>query len=245
MAQDMEVDTMARPERVSSRLIKKERSKILKQTLWAVIGGVALVAAFIFLVLPTFINTVNSVLNTNPINEEGAVIIQAPDLVAPVTATYSGQLAISGVGTTGTKTVVVVNGNPATELDNSDDGTFSTTIELTEGENSLTAYSVDDRGNESKTGRTYIIVKDTQTPSLEVTEPQEGQQYESKQTVINVVGKTEPNTKIYLNNRFFLPKADGSFSTSFSLNGGENILKIKAIDAAGNQVEVERKVTRK
>lgn len=237
---------MQKPERVSSRLIKKERSKLLKQTGWFVGGGIVLVLGFLFFVLPNFIKVVNSVLSTNPIAEEEAVIMQAPDLVAPVTATFSAQLAIRGVGTPGMKTVLLVNGTSGPEVTAAaEDGSFTTSIDLTEGENTVTAYTIDEKGNESKTGHQYTIVMDTAIPFLEISDPQEGQQFESKQSTITVNGKTEPNTKVYLNERFFLPRSDGSFSTTFSINTGENILKIRAVDQAGNQVEVERKVTRK
>ncbi len=245
MNQDFSANTMPKPERVSSRLIKKERSKLLKQTIWFVGGGLVLVIGFIFFILPNFIRLVNGVLDTNPIPEENAVIIQPPELVAPVTATYSAQLTVKGVGTFGMKSVLVVNGTQGSEITPEADGSFSSPIELSEGENSITAFTKDDTGHESKIGRSYTVILDTQAPPLEVTEPQDNQEYESKQSTITVAGKSEPNTKIYVNDRFFLPRADGSFSTTFSINQGDNPLKIKAVDQAGNQVEVSRTVKRK
>ncbi len=245
MSPENQSSNMPKTERVSSRLIKKERSKLVKQTMWMVGGGIVLVAAFIFLVLPNFFRLVNAVLNTNPIAEEEAVIIQAPDLVAPISATNSAELKVSGVGTSNMKTIIVVNGTPGPETTAGDDGSFSSSIELTEGENTLAAYSIDDNGNESKVGRSYTVILDTKKPSVEVLEPTEGQEFDSKQTLITVKGNADPDSKIYLNDRFFLPKADGSFSTNYSLNSGENILIIKVIDEGGNQVELERKVVRK
>ena len=79
-------------------------------------------------------------------------------------------------------------------------------------------------------------------PEAEVTEPQDGTEFDAKSKLITISGKTEAGVKIYLNDRFFLPKADGTFSSSYSLNAGENILKIKFVDEAGNEVEIERKV---
>jgi hypothetical protein len=245
MDQDYIAASMSKPERVSSRLIKKERSKLLKQTIWLVGGGVILVIGFIFLILPNFINVVNSVLSTNPIPEEEAVIIQPPELVAPVSATFSAQLTVRGVSTTGMKTVLVVNGQQGSVVDPDATGSFSASVDLTEGENSVVAFAKDEKGNESKTSRPYIIMLDTTKPLLELSEPQDTQEFDSKQSTVTVAGKSEPNTKIYLNDRFFLPKADGSFSTTLSLNQGENKFTVRAVDQAGNQVELVRTVKRK
>lgn len=231
---------MSTTERVSSRLLKKEQKKLLKQTIWFVGGGIALVAAFIFFVLPNFISLANSVLDTNPIVEDETVILQAPVLVAPVTATFSAELEVSGVSQAGMKNVFVVNGSAGPEAVSKEDGTFSSKILLTDGENSFSAYAVDDKGNESPASRAYVTILDNHAPTLEITEPQDKQEFDEKHKLITIQGKTEPNVKLYINDRFFLPRADGSYSTTFSLAGGENKLIIKAIDQAGNQTQIER-----
>jgi hypothetical protein len=235
-------DVMPQTERVTSRLLKKEQKKLLKQTVWFIVGGIALFLGFLFFVLPNFIKIINSVLNTNPLPEEEAMILQAPVLVAPVTATFSAELAIQGISQPGIKNIVIINGTPGPEVTSGDDGAFSATVPLTEGENSFTVYSVDEKGNESSTSKEYKTLMDAKNPDLEVSEPKDNQEYDFKSKLITVSGKTEPTAKIYLNDRFFLPKADGTFSTTFSLNTGENVLKIKVVDEAGNKTEIERKV---
>lgn len=239
----LEPEPMPMTERVSSRLIKKERTKIVKQTVWFVVFGVILVLVFIFFVLPLFFRVIDSILNTNPLPEEESVILQAPVLVAPVAATHSAELKIEGIGQPKTKAVLVVNGEKGPQVDTADDGSFSGVVQLTSGENSIVAYTMDEKENESNPSRDYRVILDNEAPKLELKEPEEGKTFDSKQKLITVSGTTDPGVKLYLNDRFFSPKADGGFSTTFSLNDGENILKIRAIDQAGNQSEVERKVT--
>lgn len=230
-------------ERVSSRLIKKERTKIVKQTVWFVIAGIVLVLVFLFFVLPMFFRVIDSILNTNPLPDDETIILQAPVLVAPVAATHSAELKIEGIGQPNTKAILVVNGAKGPEVDTAEDGSFSTTVQLSDGENNIVAYTADDKENESSPSRDYRVLLDMEAPELELKEPEEGATFDSKQKLITVSGMTDPSAKLYLNDRFFSPKADGSFSTTYSLNDGENVLKLRAIDMAGNQTEVERKVT--
>lgn len=231
------------PERVSSRLIKKEQSKLVKQTVWTVTIGILLVLAFLFFVLPNFIRIINAMLSTNPITEdEGPVILQAPVIAPLYDATRSAELAITGIGTPETKVVLILNGSQSGETTTKEDGAFELSAQLTEGENALSAFTVDQKGHESQPSKEYRVTLDTSAPTLEIAEPQEGQEFDSKKKLITVSGKTEAGVKLHLNDRFFLPKADGSFSTTFSLADGDNTLVIKATDEAGNQVEQTRVV---
>ena len=59
----------------------------------------------------------------------------------------------------------------------------------------------------------------------------------------SVDGMTYDNVTVTINDRMVVIKTDNSFSYTYPLNDGDNILKIVATDAAGNQTTVQRKVT--
>jgi bacillopeptidase F len=222
---------------VSSRLIKQERKKLVRQTLIFVMAAVVLVLIFIFVILPLFIRFINGVLNTNPITEDDSVMLQPPVLSAPVDATNSAQLKIDGFDSPEHEIVVVLNGQEHTRVQTSEDGSFSADVTLTEGENSLSAYSLDLEENESKAGENFTIMLDTEKPTLTVTEPVEGATINSRDRLVTVAGTTDAGSKVYVNDRVVFPAADGSFSTRHTLVDGKNELIIKSVDKAGNQIE--------
>lgn len=228
--------------RVSSRLIKQERKKITRQIMWFVTIAIVLVLGFIFIVLPLFIRFVNDVLNSNPIEEEDTIILQSPVLSAPVEATNSAQFKIDGFADPQEEVVVILNGEEHTRTATRDDGSFTAELVLTEGENGFTTYAIDSEMRESKTGQEYRVTLDTEKPLLEIAEPEEGKEFGSKDKMISVTGKTDKGAKVYVNDRLVFPDSEGSFKSQFSLQNGENEIKIKAVDEAGNETEQARKV---
>jgi len=229
--------------RVPSRLIRSERRKITKQIFW--FGGLslALIALFLFVVLPLFIRFVNSVLDTNPIADDTIEILaQAPVISAPPTATNSAQLLISGVTSPELNVFIILNSSEDSQLQAKEDGSFETSITLRDGENSLVLYARDDGGNETRTSREYLILLDTESPALEIQSPGEGQQLSSK-NLVEIAGITDAEARVYIDGRVVFPKADGSFSHSLQKSAGEHTLEITAVDEAGNETKIERVIS--
>ncbi|MBP7774593.1 hypothetical protein KA078_02260 [Candidatus Woesebacteria bacterium] len=233
-------------QQVSSRLIRKERSKLMKQTFWYVVTAVLLVLIFILAVLPNFARIMDFVLNTDssPVSAgDERQVIQPPILSAPVSATNSAQLKIEGNTLPDTEVTVVFNGEQMGKVAPQSDGTFSYLATLQDGDNTVTAFSTTKAGVESKTGKEYIVFYDRERPLLEITAPIDKTTFSAKEKVVTVVGTTDTDAKIKLNGRFVFPKADGSFSTQYTLADGENILDIVAIDDAGNEMKTTLTLT--
>jgi bacillopeptidase F len=220
---------------VSSRLIKQERKKLVRQTFVYIGAAIVLVLIFIFVVLPLFIRFINSVLNTNPIAEEEAALLQPPALSAPIDATKSAELKISGYDSPEHQVVIVLNGQEHTRVSTAADGTFSADIALTEGENSVSGYSIDNKENESPPSDGYTVILDTEKPTLTVVEPTEGATINARDRQVTVAGTTDVGGKIYINDRVVFPNADGTFSAKHSLTDGKNEITVKAVDKAGNE----------
>ncbi|MCL4208253.1 hypothetical protein KJZ63_01290 [Patescibacteria group bacterium] len=226
---------------VTSRLAKKEQKKLITQT--ALMFGlvVFLILAFLFFVLPNIVRIAFNVLDSDPIaKSEDTIPPQVPILAAPVEATYSAQVNLSGYGEAKSEIILVLNGNEADKKTIADDGTFSFDVTLTEGENSLATFSRDAAQNESVLSKKYTVVLDVTTPTIEIESPKDGDRITLRKNQITTIkGKTEPKARVFIDSRLVLADAEGNFQGSYNLQEGDNKIIIKATDAAGNQTEKE------
>lgn len=232
------------PRPPSSRLLKKEKKKLEKQTFWFVVLALLTGAIFLFVILPQSVRLFN-VFFGGPIEIKESDLIppQIPLISVPYTATSSATMEFTGFAEAKSELVIVHNGEEVDRLEVPENGEFSFELQFNSGDHSLAAYSVDAAGNESKLSREYTITIDTSVPGIELFNIKDGQKVELRQNQrISIEGQTEPKAKVYLNDRLALPDKDGFFTTSFFLQEGENELVFTAIDAAGNKAEEVVKV---
>jgi hypothetical protein len=225
-----------------SRISKKQQQKMVRQTVLIVITAISLLAAFIFVIMPQFIRLADSFFNGSEgvVESQDQVPPQTPILAAPVSATNSASLPISGVGEAGSQVVLVVNGERLADVKIDDLGEFEFSVQLTEGENALAVFSVDEAGNESVETREYRVELDMLAPEIELESPQDGDNIDLRKNQITTIkGMTEPKAKVFINDRLVYARADGGFSMSFKLEEGENKLKFKVEDKGGNVSEKE------
>ncbi|MDQ3008238.1 MAG: hypothetical protein M3Q81_01435 [bacterium] len=234
----------SRPGRVSSRIARKEQKKIMRQTILAIGAAIILLLSFVFVVMPNFIRIVGGLGGSGQLTQDDVLPPQIPVLAAPPTATFSAELQLAGYGEAETELVLLLNASEFTREKLGDDGQFSVMVPLNEGENTISAYAVDDAGNESNVGRNYRVNRDSTAPKIIVDEPQPGQQIELRRNqLITVRGLTEENARVTLNGRLVFADADGAFSSTYQLNEGENKLLFVAVDQAGNTSTQELTVT--
>lgn len=236
---------MARERIVPSRRVRKEKQKAVRQTL-ALLGlAVSVLLLFVFVIVPIFINGFNSFLdNSNPFEPKDTIPPQVPILSAPVDATHSAQIAVSGFGEPESKVIFVVNGEKHDERTIAEDGTFEVWVDLIEGENTIAAYSVDAAGNESELSKTFTTLHDITPPLLDVSSIEDGLVVETRKNQnFTVSGVTDPDAKVFINGRIVFPNSQGEFKQMVLLVEGENILAIEAVDLAGNKTATEKKVT--
>lgn len=225
---------------VTSRRVKQEESAALRQSL--LFGGGALgmiILAIIF--IPMLIRFLGGLGGSVDI-EDDALPPQTPYFSAPVEATYSAQIVLSGFTTPQATVVVLNNGQETKELVADESGNFSGDVSLQSGENRLTAYAKNGK-LESDISQEYFTVYDNEEPTLELSTPVDGQTIQGKKDQVTTVeGATEPQSKLYLNDRFVIVNSEGKFSTTHRLEVGENTLRFRVIDRAGNETEQEIKV---
>lgn len=232
-------ENMAKKSRVSSRLAKKQQEKLAKQTAFLVGLAFLILAIFIFALIPILIRVTGIFVDTGlPGAEQDTVPPRPPSISAPPDATFSATVALRGFSEANSTVVVVVNGEELAEVTAEDDGTFEAEVSLQDEENEVWLYAVDQAENESELSSSYQIRYDTIPPTLELETVEDGQQVEQrKNQSLAVRGSTEPNAKVYLNDRLVFARSDGSFSTSFQLAEGDNELRFRVVDEAGNETE--------
>lgn len=120
-------------------------------------------------------------------------------------------------------------------------GGFSYLYELQEGLNVITVLATDPAGNIGK--RMLTIHRDTIAPALSVSSPVDGSR--TYDTLIEVLGTTEPGVTLTINGEPINIGLDGNFSKmQFQLELGPNNITLLAVDAAGNSQRLVIRVTR-
>lgn len=157
-------------------------------------------------------------------------------------AVNKSPLKVSGRVEVGNTVVLNLNSNEE-ELMTEENGNFSLDLSLEKGENTFFAYAKDAAGNLSKETKTYIILFDDEPPEITVDSPKDSSIYYGfKQKNVQIKGTTEADSSLTINDRFVSVSDDGTFSYSYPLDNGENNLKIKAVDKAGNEKETSLKL---
>lgn len=225
----------------SSRLVKREKSKIEKQTFYYLFFGIVILLLFIFLIVPNLIKLFFSVIDKDsPFVDKDTVPPQVPILSsAPVEATFSATLNLKGFAEPKSKVIFLVDSTKTAEVQVADDGQFEHELALADGQNELSIFGVDEAGNESLKTKTYLIARDSQAPTIEITEPKDGSVIELKKNrTVTIKGKTEPEAKVMINDRLVLADKDGNFSSNYYLAEGKNELRFVATDKATNKTEL-------
>jgi len=224
----------------SSRLVKKEKNKIQKQTFAYLFFGIAILLLFIFLIVPNLIRLFFAIIDKDsPFVESDTVPPQVPVLSStPVEATFSATLDLVGFAEADSTVVFLLNGGKSAEVKVDGEGSFTHELALAEGQNELSIFGVDEVGNESLKTRTYQIVYDNEAPFLELEEPKDGSVIELKKNrTLAIKGMTEPEARLLINDRLVMADLEGNFSSNYYLAEGKNELKFVITDKAGNRTE--------
>lgn len=119
-------------------------------------------------------------------------------------------------------------------------GVWSTTIDLTEGENVISIKAVNKLGKVTESTRTIYYQPDT--PALQIiTFPET-----TNSNLITISGVVYDNNddraRVYVNDSEIYVNSDGSWSATVKLKDGENIVKVEATNKLGKTTTIEKKV---
>lgn len=230
---------MAR-KRISSRLAKKQKQELTKQSIVLLILSIVIGAIFIVVVLPNAVRLFFEVLDSQTIIEESSGLPpQTPLIEAPASHTNNPKLELTGYASANSTVHLLLNSQKETSVEVDDEGMFEVEIALNEGENLLSLFATDDNDTESQTVN-YQVTLDTSEPEIKIGRPEPDQKFELKENqTIQVEGETKPRARVFIDGRMVIADAEGLFSQRYHLSEGENNIEIRVVDQAGNESETE------
>ena len=175
--------------------------------------------------------------------EQSDNVPPSPPVFEPLfEATNSATISLSGFAESeSTLKLFFNNEEKETLVDN--DGTFVfNDLNLKDGQNKIYAVAIDKAGNESSDSKRVSVLYDNEAPELEINQPQDGETITDEDNRIELIGKTEEETDVLINDHFVVVDSEGNFNYQISLNEGENEIKIISKDKAGNQTEKTIKI---
>ncbi len=177
--------------------------------------------------------------NQASIVREVTLRTQPPELAVtnpPADGLWINQRMLSVQGSVPPGVRVQVNGSSA-EVD--EEGEFNVDVVLEEGENIVRVEAIDEVENVTVEERRVHLR--TRPPALSLTTVREGMTV--REPSLLVVGQSEPQTQVWLNGRELVVDSKGGFQGLVDLIEGENVIRVEAMDRAGNTAVVAREIT--
>lgn len=217
---------------------------MIRQSTWMIILAIAGLLLFVFIVMPQAVQLFFRIFGAGDLSfsQEDSVPPQVPVVTLPPEATKESSVVLEGFGEADSQVVVVVNGQEDGKIDVNQEGQFLYTLDLTEGDNAVSLYGVDKAENKSN-NRDFTIVMDKTAPSLAFEDLDDGKQVTLRKNQNFLIrGETEAGSQLALNDRNVYVNNDGTFSTNYYLQEGDNSLKFVTTDKAGNQTMREVRI---
>jgi len=231
----------------SSRLEKKEDEEITKKTV--VMGVVTILVLIMVLVfgLPFLIKVsvlLGEVKNKNAKEQIEKIMPPLPPrLIVNYEATNSAIISVSGFAEATSKVKLLKNDVSLGEVVTQISGEFVfTNISLDEGENQLAAFASSEKSGSSEMSKVVTIIYDKVAPPLTMTNPSEDS-LKVDVADFDVVGQSEKDVSVTVNNRYAMVDDTGKFKIKFQLNAGKNDIEVVVRDLAGNETKKKISIT--
>ncbi len=140
-------------------------------------------------------------------------------------------------GVTEANAIVIIGGD-LQPVQVNEQGRFSISKKLSEGNNSFSIEASDQAGNSTKVQRGVMLI--TEAPEIIINSPQDGAWINNQ--FLSVSGQTTPNSMVSINGESTSTNDNGLFEYELLLDEGENNLQIEVIDELGNKTSLDRKV---
>ncbi|MCX6794218.1 MAG: hypothetical protein NTY06_03900 [Candidatus Gottesmanbacteria bacterium] len=231
-----------------SRLNRVADRKEKRRLLLAIAGIIAIFALILLFGVKALIGfslLVEKLRGSTPTTaQQSQTLILPPTIDQPPVATNSATISVTGKGQTGLTLILYVNNSEYSQFPLKQDGTFvKSAIPLTSGSNTISAKLTDAKGNLSDLSNIVSVTYGNTPPKLVISDPIDNATVNGDPNTVTINGMTDDNVTVTVNDRMVVIKTDNSFSYSYPLNEGDNILNVVATDAAGNQTTIQRKVT--
>jgi flagellar hook assembly protein FlgD len=167
--------------------------------------------------------------NGSSVVRDVTLVLRPPEIIIdnPPEGLWINQRLLSVQGRAASDARLLVNGKTATV---SDDGSFDVDVLLEEGENVVRVEATDAVGNETSVER-QVFLK-LQPPAISLTSITDGM--EVNEPSLLVIGQTEAGTTVRVNGQELAVDTQGGFQSVVNLVEGPNLVRVEAIDRAGN-----------
>lgn len=184
-----------------------------------------------------FLTTISRSDNIDEISKLEEPFYGSVNLDAPQVATNAATITISGQATEFDSIEYYIN-NVKVKISSLDNNTnFSEEIgNLKTGKNKIYAIVYTKDRIHSKKTAIYDVLYKRHAPTLHIEHPQNGETVQKQD--LEIVGKTDRDITLLLNNLPIVVDLQGEFVTTIRLKEGENNLKFTAVDIAGNKTEI-------
>lgn len=229
-------------QRRKTRLARTQEKEAKKDLFKYVLLTIGLFAFIAFVGLPFIIPRITSLIDQtsgrsgSALNSDDTTPPPPPTLRNIPRYTNASSIEVTGFTEAGATVHIVVNGK-GTEVISDAGGSFTTRVDIREGENELSAFAVDQAGNESGKSQSYTITQDTEEPPLEIIKPQDGAIFFGNERSTQIEGQTEAGARVTINDRVAIVNFEGKFAMQVGLSEGGNNFKIVVSDEAGNTTE--------
>ncbi len=235
------------PDYNKTRLDRIAEQKSSKKLLYSIAAGIAVLFFLAIWGVPALISMSVFISGIGQRNEPQVKQADTTPLFAPTLeplyeATNSSPIAIRGYTEPEIKVELYLNDELVDKISASESGSFKfEEVNLQEGQNRIWVKSIKDGRNSEKSEIINMLYKKT-PPKIEVKTPEDGSTVSGEKKSVMISGITDLDNNVSINDHIVIVNADGSFSYEYPLADGDNTLKIKATDKAGNFTEMERKV---
>ncbi len=162
--------------------------------------------------------------------------LTAPVITSPESGTFTNEESVVVTGESAPSIAINIlnDGEVVAEATTNESGEFEVTVELSEGENSLTAQPVLEVGVGPES-EPVLITLDQTNPVITIDEPVDGSKTNRETATVTGTVDEDNLEELTIAGRSVTVAEDGSFSQRVLLDEGENLIEVTAVDKAGNE----------
>lgn len=227
-----------------SRLYRKLENDSKRNFYLSIFGILVLFILLFKFGLPLLINfslLISGSKQVSSSSSNSAEFVVPPQLNLLPTATNSAKFVLSGKSVPLATVSFYLNDNLVDKTQSDKKGEFSFDSALSKGDNKIYAKATLDNKSSDPSEILTVLFKDSK-PTLSINSPSDGQQFSKDQNEISISGNTDSDVRVTVNGFWAIVDQSNNFNYKLKLQNGENVIKIEAVDQAGNKTEKEIKV---
>lgn len=160
------------------------------------------------------------------------IVDQLPAFTSTASVLLQGHLPSYALGPD-REVEIALNGTVVARTAPDAAGRFAQQLSLREGENTVVITLLEGSTAIASTSATSVL--DRTPPTLTIVRPRAGETIQGETVVVE--GKTDPGSRLTVNERVVTTAPDGSFSESFTASAGPVAIEVITRDQAGNETK--------